>query len=225
MMEILPMSDTRSLLFRVLRERDWLERTLARDLRNPSQYDQPGVVTTRTSRRRDRFWPNDGNGQTARLLSRAIAEAIAAGVPALPPLLQTLLAAHRDLADAMVELAEGAGDDNRPAALIRFGEAWAAVDPYLAAVEAKQPSVSTAGNVEPPPQAPGYVSSFDLAAKHERKSEALRKRLDRFRRDNKNGWQEVKDRLPTEPQFLYLESAVLDIIMACPVQLSGIRPA
>lgn len=61
-----------------------------------------------------------------------------------------------------------------------------------------------------PPDA--YLSSSDLAKQYGVDAEALRKRLDRWRKTNESGWREVTDRRPREPKFLYQVAAVLAVI-------------
>jgi len=59
----------------------------------------------------------------------------------------------------------------------------------------------------------GFFSCGDLAAKHKVGAEPLRKRLDRFRRDNANGWKENSNNAVNEARFLFQERAVKDIII------------
>ena len=53
--------------------------------------------------------------------------------------------------------------------------------------------------------------------------ESLRKRLDRFRRRNQDGWKENEDRRPREPGYFYRVGAVRDILES--LRASGQRPA
>jgi len=53
--------------------------------------------------------------------------------------------------------------------------------------------------------------------------DALRKRLDRFREHNANGWKLNEDRRPREPKYLYRVKDVRDIIKE--LQASSQRPA
>jgi hypothetical protein len=53
--------------------------------------------------------------------------------------------------------------------------------------------------------------------------EALRKRLDRYRQQNMNGWKEDEDRRPREPKYLFRLKAIRGIIED--LQASSERPA
>jgi len=53
--------------------------------------------------------------------------------------------------------------------------------------------------------------------------EALRKRLERYRKDNLNGWKPNSDRNPREPKYLYQLPAVKAIVEG--LKASSQRPA
>jgi hypothetical protein len=42
--------------------------------------------------------------------------------------------------------------------------------------------------------------------------EALRKRLERWRHENPDHWEELADRKPRQPKYVYREAAVLSVI-------------
>lgn len=66
-----------------------------------------------------------------------------------------------------------------------------------------------------------YLSCTDLAEKLGVPKESLRKRLYRLRLRNLEVWQEVTDRRPREPRFIYQVSSVLPIIMDLKKKASG----
>lgn len=81
----------------------------------------------------------------------------------------------------------------------------------------QQPAGLELAAIQPTPKREATLLSVrDLAVKYDVDSEALRKRLDRWRRQNFNGWRELhsSDRGPRDPRFLYEESAVLFIVKA-----------
>jgi hypothetical protein len=69
----------------------------------------------------------------------------------------------------------------------------------------------------------GFLTSTQLAKKHRVNAEALRKRLERWKRTHPDDWQEVANRRSKEAQYLFRESAVLPIIKK--LKASGKRPA
>lgn len=58
----------------------------------------------------------------------------------------------------------------------------------------------------------GYVSANELSEKHGVKLVTLKKRLERFRQQGHNGWIEVTDRGPNDPQFMYLEDTIKHLL-------------
>lgn len=71
------------------------------------------------------------------------------------------------------------------------------------------------------------MSSADIARRNDLNSEALRKRLERWRKTHDEGWIEVSDRKPHEPQYLYRVGAVQHILddLKASGGTSGERPA
>jgi len=63
-------------------------------------------------------------------------------------------------------------------------------------------------------RASGLMSATELARKHGVNPEALRKRLERWRRQQDGGWVQVVDRRVRGPKYLYDEGAVQTIIAA-----------
>jgi hypothetical protein len=61
-----------------------------------------------------------------------------------------------------------------------------------------------------------YLTARDIARSYERRYDALRKRLERFRRDSPAGWKTSEDRTTRSEKYLYLVSAVRDIIQSTP---------
>jgi len=83
-------------------------------------------------------------------------------------------------------------------------------------------------NVRPSePDGQAFLCPRDLARVFDVPYEALRKRLDRFRRKNMNGWNEVTEPRPREAHFTYRVAAVKPIIdvMKASGQMSSERPA
>ncbi|GMV79774.1 MAG: hypothetical protein AMXMBFR7_09580 [Planctomycetota bacterium] len=73
----------------------------------------------------------------------------------------------------------------------------------------------------------GYFSSTDLAMRHGLDSEALRKRLERWRKENGEGWIETPNRKSRQPAATYQESAVWAVLKALKArkETSSERPA
>jgi hypothetical protein len=63
------------------------------------------------------------------------------------------------------------------------------------------------------------MTHTDIADHHHVNREALRKRLDRYRASNHNGWKEVDQRAPNEPKYLFHYGSVKAI--AADLQASG----
>ena len=58
----------------------------------------------------------------------------------------------------------------------------------------------------------GWLSVKQLADKHQVGEGALRKRLERWRKDHNHGWKETLGASRNEARFLFEESAVIEII-------------
>lgn len=72
-----------------------------------------------------------------------------------------------------------------------------------------------------------WMTHSDIAKYHEVDAESLRKRLERFRARNHNGWKEVEDRSPREPKYLFRYGDVKAIVVELQAsgKASGERPA
>jgi hypothetical protein len=66
-----------------------------------------------------------------------------------------------------------------------------------------------------------YLTARDIARSYGVQYHALRKRLERYRRNGGTGWKEAEDRTTRSERYLYLVSAVWPIIQSTP----GARPA
>jgi len=69
----------------------------------------------------------------------------------------------------------------------------------------------------------GWYTHVRLAEVFSVGGDALRKRLDRYRKHNFDGWEQNKDRRPREPRYLYQLQAVKTIVEE--LRASGQRPA
>lgn len=82
------------------------------------------------------------------------------------------------------------------------------------------PAAATSQPVQPSPAAPpgpgaagtGSFSPAELAAEYGVDAEALRKRLERFRKQSHIGWIEVANRGHREPRFRYKPEAIMHIV-------------
>ena len=83
------------------------------------------------------------------------------------------------------------------------------------------PSATVSSNITLDEQA--WYTHDRLAESCNLSKDALRKRLDRFREHNANGWKLNEDRRPREPKYLYRVKDVRDIIKE--LQASSQRPA
>jgi hypothetical protein len=57
-----------------------------------------------------------------------------------------------------------------------------------------------------------WRTATDLARLFGVEGDALRQRLNRWRKKNDGGWKEVTDRKPREPKYLYRDGAVRSIV-------------
>ncbi len=128
--------------------------------------------------------------------------------------------------------------ENRdPAAPVSFADFVARLhSDWIDVVPTGQADTQGAGPTpatNPPAKSPyGYLSPAELAEQHGLDSEALRKRLERWRRKHMDGWIENTERKPTEAQFLYAPSVVESVIQQAKKasgktsgKTSGKRPA
>ena len=90
------------------------------------------------------------------------------------------------------------------------------VDAARASATLSAPSATGAppADGKTPTKEQGWLSCSDLATKHKVSADSLRKRLERWRRKHADGWMEVggSERGTRDAQFLYRESAVLEVI-------------
>jgi hypothetical protein len=56
------------------------------------------------------------------------------------------------------------------------------------------------------------MNHVELAAAHNLDAEALRKRLDRWRKTNADGWQEISEPRSNEPRYLYRVGAIRHLL-------------
>ncbi|NQT19368.1 MAG: hypothetical protein HQ592_06660 [Planctomycetes bacterium] len=77
------------------------------------------------------------------------------------------------------------------------------------------------------PDGQSFLSPRDMARVFGLRYESLRKKLERFRRNNLEGWNEVTDPRPREARYVYQVAAVRSIIdaMKASGQTSSERPA
>jgi hypothetical protein len=77
------------------------------------------------------------------------------------------------------------------------------------------------------PSDDAWMTHTDIAKRHGVDAEALRKRLDRYRARNHNGWREVDGARPNEPKYLYHYGTVEPIAekLKASGETSGKRPA
>lgn len=75
-------------------------------------------------------------------------------------------------------------------------------------------AAAASGDREPGPAGLGFRSARDLANEHDLPPEPLRRRLERWRKQNGDGWVEVpsSDRRPNEARFLYRPDAVTEVL-------------
>jgi hypothetical protein len=97
------------------------------------------------------------------------------------------------------------------------------IDVLLAEIEKEGRRARLASRGTAKPQNEGVLSPADLAEKYQKPRAAVRKALERFRRTCDDGWIEVQNRKPREPQYLYYEEAVRELVRA--VSPSSERPA
>jgi hypothetical protein len=75
----------------------------------------------------------------------------------------------------------------------------------------------------PTPDEKAWFTPDRLVEIYGLKKDALRKRLERYRRNNLNGWKESEDRRPREPKYLYQVQAIKSILKD--LRASSQRPA